>query len=64
MIRATPEDTASFGHRQKCGNCSTARLLRKTEYAQICQKAEFNDYNDIVPDHSVALSISLPRFAA
>ena len=49
MIHTPLEDTASFGHLERCGNCSTARLSRRTKCA-ICQE-EVEDYNDIVPNH-------------
>ena len=36
------------------------KIVEQDRKCAICHE-EFTDYNDVVPDHSVALSISLPR---
>ena len=36
------------------------KIVEQNGICPICHE-EFTDYNDVVPDHSVALGISLPR---
>jgi hypothetical protein len=41
-------------------NLLNRKIVEQDRKCAICHE-EFTDYNDVVPDHSVALSISLPR---
>ena len=38
------------------------KIVEQDRKCAICHE-EFTDYNDVVPDHSVVLSISLPRLS-